>query len=68
MKLKPVCDSASEGVHDAIVCEFIDQGVEVGTFGTWHVICVDLLITDECDVKGDPLHLKMRYNDSRNPN
>ena len=68
MKLKPVCDSASEGVHDAIVCEFIDQGVEVGTFGTWHVVCVDLLITDECDVKDQPLHLKMRYNDSRNPN
>ena len=67
MKLKPVCDSASEGVHDAIICEFIDQGVEVGTFGTWHVVCVDLL-TDERDVKGEPLHLKMRYNNSRHPN
>jgi len=67
MKLKPVCDSASEGVHDAIICEFIAQGVEVSAFGTWQVVCVDLL-TDEQDRQGQPLHLRMRYNDSRHPN
>ena len=67
MKLKPVCDSASEGVHDAIICEFIDQGAEVSAFGTWQVVCVDLL-TDEQDRQGQPLHLRMRYNDSRHPN